>query len=408
MQSLPISWVREQFPAIVEAQREAAPTRFFDNAAGAQVPHQALDAIQRYIERHYALGGAAYRRSSEAEAIVESVRRRAAQFLGTPDADEVVFGLNATTTLRLFVTALGETLKSGDGIIISALEHEANVSPWLRLQRYGVELGFWPARGPEALLQEGDLRSMLSMGTPKVVAVTAASNLLGTMPDIRAIADIAHAEGALVVVDAVHFAPHRHVDVRAMGVDFLVCSGYKIFGPHVALAYCSAALMERLPSLNHFFLQGHKLELGSQNNEGIAALGGAFDYLDELGAKLGLPAGDFAGVFGHISAWETHLSARMLAGLTAIPGVTVFGITDPSKLDRRVATYSFRKEGLTPEALAQKICDAGFAVRHGDAYAARLAEHLKVAKSGGVVRASLSHYNTLEEVEEFLAVVTAA
>lgn len=408
MDRFPIAWARAQFPAIVAAEDESPRTIFFDNAAGAQVPRQALTAIHSYIERHYALGGAAYQRSAEASAVIDSVRRRAADFLGAGDPGEIIFGLNASTTLRLFATAIGETLKNGDGIIVSGLEHEANVSPWLRLQRFGVEIGFWPVRGPQSLLQEGDLRSLLSMGTPRIVAVTAASNLLGTMPDIRAIADIAHAEGAIVVVDAVHYAPHRRIDVRALGVDFLVCSGYKIFGPHVSLAWCNPDLMDRLPNLNHFFLPHYKLELGSQNNEGIAALGGAFVYLDELGARCGLAAGDFTGVFSTIAAWEGALSAQMLAGLKAIPGITVFGITDPSLLDRRVATYSFRKEGLTPEALAAKICAAGIAVRHGDAYASRLAEHLKVAKSGGVVRASLSHYNTPEEVGLFLEAVEKA
>ena len=221
--------------------------------------------------------------------------------------------------------------------------------------------------------------------------------------DVKAISEMAHKCGAITVVDGVHYAPHRTIDVARDKIDFFVCSGYKIFGPHFSMAYCDERLMNSLPSLNHYFLDGVKFELGAQNYEGIAGMKGVFEYFRALSEQLGIDeTKDFSDLFAEISAYEMALCEQMLKGLQSIKGVDVYGITDPELLNSRVATFSFNKNGISPEALSEKICSNGFSCRFGHMYAARLIEHLKLKKTGGVVRVSFCHYNTSAEIDRFL------
>lgn len=404
-ETFPSEWVRSQFPAIEKAEREDPPFVFLDNAAGGQVPKQLIKSYNAFVEDSYVLGGAHYNRSQLVSSMANDVRARSAEFLGASDPADVLFGLNATTILRLFATAIGETLIQGDEIIVSGLEHEANVTPWLRLQKRGIVLKFWKPRGPEARLQTGDLLALLSDRT-RIVAVTAASNFLGTLTDIPQYTKLAHEHGAIIVVDGVHYAPHRRIRVEADDIDFLVCSGYKFFGPHLGLGYCRSSLGDKLPSLNHYFLDSNKLEIGAQNIEGLAALGGVFDYFDALADKLNIreePSLD--ALFAKLSAYESELTLRLLRGMSAIKGITIYGISDPEKIDERVATVAFLKEGLPPEEMSRKLCAGGFGVRFGHLYAPRLADHLRVASTNGVVRISLCHYNTADEVDRLLEAI---
>lgn len=403
--TFPIKWIRSKFPALKKADNEDPPFAFLDNAAGAQIPYHALNAQRSFIENCYVLPGAHYSRSNQMNEIVERVRGEAALFLGAESADEIIFGINATTSLRLLATSLGQTLKAGDEIIITQQDHEANITPWLRLQKYGIEVKFWPTRGAEAILAEGDLKALMSDKT-KVVAVTAASNLLGTKNNIKRISEIVHSGDACLVVDGVHYSQHHIPEVAANGVDCYVCSGYKLFGPHVSLMYCSTQMQEQLPSLNHFFLTGHKLEIGAQNYEGIAALGGVFHYLDDLSKQCGLPMeAGYKDLYCEIQSYERALGLRLMKGLNGIKKVHLYGITDPDKFDQRVSTFSINVEGIAPDKLSKKICEANLSCRYGDMYAARLAEYLKVNKTGGVVRVSLCHYNTEAEVDRLLEVL---
>ena len=400
--AFPIKWLRNKFPAIKKADQEEPPFAFLDNAAGAQIPYQALNAQRNFIENCYVLPGAHYSRSDQMNQFVENVRKEAALFMGASDPESVIFGINATTSLRLLATSLGQTLKPGDEVIISQQDHEANITPWLRLQKFGVEVKIWPTRGPEAILAEGDLMALLSDST-RVVAVTAASNLLGNTNDLAKISELVHSQNAFLVVDGVHFSQHKLAQVEANGIDAFVCSGYKLFGPHVSLMYCSDRLQASLPSLNHFFLDNHKLEIGAQNYEGIAALGGVFNYLDDLAARMEISVQKGYGpLYQEIETYEHQLATKMLAGLNSIENLSLYGISDPEKIDQRVATFSINVAGYTPEQLSRKICEANLSCRFGHMYAARLADYLKVNKTGGVVRISLCHYNTEEEIDRIL------
>jgi cysteine desulfurase family protein (TIGR01976 family) len=402
IKDFPIKWIRSKFPAIKKADQEEPPFAFLDNAAGAQVPFQALNAQRRFQEDCYVLPGAHYSRSNQMNQLVENVRKEAALYLGASSPNNVVFGINATTSFRLLATSLAQTLKPGDEVIVSQQDHEANITPWLRLQKSGIEIKFWPTRGSEAILTEGDLIALLSERT-KVVAVTAASNLLGSKNNIARISEIVRSQNAFLIVDGVHFSQHHLAQVETKGIDAYVCSGYKLFGPHVSLMYCSDRIQSSLPSLNHYFLDDHKLEIGAQNYEGVAALGGVFHYLDDLAIRLGLSVEDgYDQLYEAIAEYETMLSLKLLNGFNKLDNVTLYGISDPAKIDQRVATFSINVAGLTPEQLSRKICEANLSCRFGHMYAARLADYLKVNKTGGVVRVSLCHYNTEEEIDRLL------
>jgi len=242
MNSFPIDWVRSRFPAVTAAEKQTPPFAFMDNAGGAQVPDIAIERMNRFfIERNVNLQGP-YRQSRENTEFVEEMRERLSAFFGAASPDEVIYGLNATTLIRLLATASREDFSAGDEIIISTLEHEANVTPWLRLQLDGIKIRFWEPRGPEAMLELGDLKALLTDST-RLVAVCGASNLLGTVNDISAIAEIVHESGAVLFVDGVHSAPHRRTSVGRDGADVFVCSGYKVFGAHIGFAAVSNRLL---------------------------------------------------------------------------------------------------------------------------------------------------------------------
>jgi cysteine desulfurase family protein (TIGR01976 family) len=403
----PIEWIRSQFPAIAKAEAETPAFIFSDNAAGGQIPGQALDFLKDFIENQYVLGGAHYNKSLQMEERVEKLRSKVADFLGSGSAEEIVFGLNATNMLRLLSTSIGETLKSGDEIIISGQEHEANVTPWLRLQSKGIIIKHWPPRGAEAGLKEGDLIALLSKRT-KIVAVTGASNLLAEKNDLARFAELAHEDGAILVVDGVHLAPHIKIDVVRDNIDFFVCSGYKIYGPRLAMAYAKQDLLDSLPSLNHYFLKKGKLEIGAQNYEGTAIMEGVFDYFQRLHEKLGLDAPfSFESVFAAMGEYENMLTERFLTGTKKIKGLTVYGINDPARSADRLSTFSLNLEGWKPEDFSKAVAGANIACRWGHMYAARLADTLRVSGVGGVVRISLCHYNTVEEVDRILAFIAS-
>jgi len=374
--------------------------------AAPQVPQASLTAIEEYfVERNVNLGGP-YRHSQQNIAFLDEIRASLAAFLGASSSDEIFFGLNATSLMRLLATSLREIFSPGDEIIISGLEHEANVTPWLRFQQDGVKIHFWNPRGPEALLQFGDLKALLSERT-RLVAVCGASNLLGTVNDLRPIADLVHEHGAILFVDGVHYAPHRHTDVRRDDIDVFVCSGYKIFGAHIGFAACKRRLLEHLPGLNHYFLKDKlKFELGTQNFEGLAATGGVLSYFAGLAKELGI-GGEipYGKVFERIDAYEKVLSERLIGGLQALEGVRVYGITDPARFDMRTPTAAFTVEDHAPLEVATLLGKAGFGVNEGDLYAARIVDWLGLREGGGVVRASLCHYNTIEEIDGLLEAI---
>ncbi len=406
--NFPIGWVRSQFPAVLAGEKEQPRFAFMDNAGGSQVPDASLKAIADFfIERNVNHGGS-YRHSQKLSASMDETRSGIAGFLGASSPDEIIFGHNATTLIRLLATSLRETLSPGDEIILSTLDHEANITPWLRLQQEGIKIQFWNPRGPDALLQLGDLKALLSRRT-RLVAVCGASNLLGTVNDLRPIADLAHESGAILFVDGVHYAPHRHTNVSRDDIDVFVCSGYKIFGAHIGFAACKRRLLEQLPSLNHYFLKDKlKFELGTQNFEGLAATDGVLSYFSSLAKELGIDdEKPYQKVFEHIVAYEKALSERLIGGLLQLHGVRVYGITDPDRFDMRTPTAAFTVENHSPLEIATLLGKAGFGVNDGDLYAARIVDWLRLRQAGGVVRASLCHYNTIDEIERLLDVLAS-
>ncbi|UCC30954.1 MAG: cysteine desulfurase-like protein [Phycisphaerales bacterium] len=402
----PIEWVRRRFPAVRIAENRDPSFAFMDNAGGAQAPDSALDQMRRYFcERHVYHAGP-YDQARMTEEAFAAIRRRMAHFMGASSPDEIVFGLNATTLLSLFSASLGQILEAGDEIITTCLEHEANVTPWLRLKSVGAATRFWKPRGPDGVLDIEDLRQLLSDRT-RVVAVTGASNILGTVTDIARVAEVVHDHGAVLVVDGVHYAPHRRINIRRDSIDAFVCSGYKLFGAHIGFLACSRDLLDRLPSLNHYFLGDKaKLELGVQNFEGMAATEGVLQYLSDLAGESGIAADDlYDQLFEAIAAYERTLSEQLISGLNEVEGVHVYGITDPKGFDMRTPTAAITVEGHRPEEIARRLGERGLGVNHGHMYAPRVIEWLGLADSGGVVRVSLCHYNTPAEIERLLAVI---
>ena len=394
----PIEAVRGAFPAIGLAERFV----FFDNAAGAQVPQIAVDEVNRHLLNHNVQRGGRYAKSLEVDRVVDRARARVAEFLGGDDPREVCFGMNATSFIRLVSLAVGQTLKGGrDEIIVTDLDHEANIATWLALQPMGAVIRWWRMR-EDGVLHVEDLAPLLNART-RMVACAVASNALGSITDVSAVARVAHAAGAEVFLDAVHYAPHAPIDVRAWDCDYLVCSGYKIFGPHMGFLWGKFAALSALPTFREDFIPDEppfKIEAGTFIYENVAGMSAVIDYLDGLGDRWPGNGPSVARAMEAIATYEQSLSAAMLGALRAC-GATVYGLADPARVAERLPTFAFNLPGVAPAALVEAAAEAGFGIRDGHMYAPRLMARLGVAFETGVVRASLSHYNSLDEVSRF-------
>jgi len=400
----PIEWVRSRFPAVRIAESRTPPFAFMDNAGGAQVPGSALHHMHRYFLERNVYHAGSYEHADDARDAFVAIRRRMADFMGASSPDEIVFGPNATTLLSIFSASLRQTLTPGDEIIITCLEHEANVTPWLRLKSAGIVTNVWKPRAPDGALELEDLAQLLSERT-RLVAVTGASNILGTITDIASVANVVHDHGAILLVDGVHYAPHRRIHIGRDGIDAFFCSGYKLFGAHMGFAACTRELLDRLPGLNHYFLGDEsKLELGMQNFEGLAATEGVLHYFHDLANALCIADEDpFDRLFDFIASYERGLSEELVGGLGDVAGVRIYGITDPEYFGMRTPTAAFTIEGYTPQKVARHLGEHGLGVIHGHMSAPRVIEWLGLANSGGVIRVSLCHYNTVAEIKRLLA-----
>jgi cysteine desulfurase family protein (TIGR01976 family) len=411
-QLLDTATVRAQFPALGLTVGDA-PAVYFDGPGGTQVPQRVIDAVADYYARSNANAGGAFATSRRSDERIAAVRAACADFLGAASADEIKFGPNMTTLTFGLSRALGGTLGLGDEILVTALEHDANVSPWRALAERGVIVRTVEIDRADCTLDPDDFERKLGPRT-RLVAVALASNAVGTINDVAWIARRAHAEGALVFVDAVHYAPHGPIDVRAIDCDFLACSAYKFFGPHLGVLYGKRELLDSLPTYK--VRPAHdRWETGTQNHEGIVGTGAALEYLAEIGARRGPPGaapGVVAGPAGRASAlksamaviraYESALLARLMDGLGAVPGLRVLGITEPAAFARRVPTVSFTLDGWSPRDLAEELGRQGIFVWDGNMYAVELTERLGLAASGGFVRVGLVHYNTADEVDRLL------
>ena len=401
-QPLNIEAIRRQFPALARAE----PFVFFDNAAGAQVPDTVLAAVTDHLLTRNVQRGGPYRQSREVDAMIVRARESVAAFVNARGADEIAFGLNATSFIRAISLAIGQTLESRPEIVVSDLDHEANVATWLALERVGARIVWWHARiGEDGVrLHAEDLEPLLTART-RLVACTMATNATGSLVDVTDVARRAHAVGAEVFLDAVHYAPHGPIDVVALDCDYLVCSGYKVFAPHMGFAWCRREAINRLPTFREDFVPDvtpDKLEAGTYVYENVAGMEAAVAYLEQLGRGAGTTSRTVAirAAMTAIATYERTLSNALLDEVADIPGVTVYGVTDRARLYERVPTLCFSVAGVDASAVAAGLAARDIGVRSGHMYSPRLMARLGLLPAGAV-RASLVHYNTVEEIARF-------
>ncbi len=397
---------RSRFPALA-AREDGRPIAYLDGPGGSQVPREVLDAMQTYLERDNANLGGAFRASRASDGVIEAGREAIADFVGG-HPDEIAFGANMTTLNFLLAHAVARTLEPGDEIVTTWLDHDANVSPWLLVaQDRGLVVRQLDVVEADLDLDLDALEDMVNERT-KIVAFTLASNAVGTIPDARRVAEIAHRVGALAWADAVHYAPHRRIDVAALGVDVLLCSPYKFFGPHLGCAWGRRELLEAWPADRvrpaEEHPPGHRFETGTQSHEAIAAATAAVDYLASLGEGADRRA-QLDDAYAQIRAHEDDLSAHALSRLSAIPGLRVYGIADPAAVGRRTATFCVTLEGHTPRALAEALGAESIASWDGNYYALSIMQRLGLEEHGGGLRIGFLHYTTRDEVDRALDIV---
>jgi cysteine desulfurase family protein (TIGR01976 family) len=405
--SLDINQIRDQFPALDR------PSVFFDNPGGTQIAQPSLERMNDYLINSNANRAGAFATSNKSDAILDEARRAVADFFNANRAEEIVFGANMTSLTFQISRALARTWKPGEAIVVTRLDHDANVTPWvLAAEERGCQVHYVDFDLADGTLNMEQLKAALEV-KPRLVAVGYASNALGTINPLVEISRLAHAAGALVYVDAVHYAPHGSIDVQALDPDFLVCSAYKFFGPHVGMLYGRYELLDELTAYKvrpASSLPPGKFETGTQNHEGIAGVLGALEYFEWIGEKYGSQElkGESANrklrlkhAMHAIQAYETLLSRALLEILLETPGVTVYGLTDVNRMEERVPTYAFNLKGFTPRQVAQELGMQDIFVWSGNYYALSVTESLGVEDSGGMVRVGPVHYNTIEEIERF-------
>ncbi|MGP0021684.1 MAG: cysteine desulfurase-like protein [Candidatus Sulfotelmatobacter sp.] len=435
--TLDLAYIRSQFPSLTQSHN-GHPAAFLDGPGGTQVPQRVIDAISNYLRRDNANTGGAYATSRHTDAMIAEARSAMADFLHCA-ADEVVFGPNMTTLTFAMSRAIGRELKPGDEILVTRLDHDANVSPWLAMaEERGVTVRWAEIHDADCTLDMADLASKINSNT-RLVAAGYASNAVGTINPVKEIIRLAHAAGALAYIDAVHYGPHGLIDVAALDCDFLVCSTYKFFGPHMGVLFGKREHLQRLrpykvrPNTNAI---PNCWEWGTLNHECIAGIAACVEYLADLGrglasgitnratnkgvhhpSRLSKGGNDAAGTSGLKTKRRTALEAayaaihehertlleRIMAGLKKIPGLKIYGITDPARFHERCATLAVRIENHSPLELSTKLGERGFFTWDGNYYALNLTEHLDVEKSGGFLRIGLVHYNTADEVDRLLA-----
>ena len=396
--------IRAQFPALARLE-QGTPVAYFDGPGGTQVPRAVAEAITDYLYHHNANTHWAYPTSVETDALLATARETLGDFLGA-SAGEIAFGANMTTLLFHVARAIGRGLQAGDEIIITELDHHANVAPWQALaNERGIVLKWLPLDLTTYRHEVGALEALLSPRT-KVVAIGAASNIVGTISDVAAMVRVAKAAGALTVVDAVHYAPHALVDVAAIGCDFLLCSAYKFYGPHVGIVYGRTETVSKLdvPRLEPApDWVPEILETGTQNHEGIVGAAAAVEFLARIGGETGSRRERLTRAMRALHARGEALLARLWEGLGAIDGITLHG---PLPGTPRTPTIAFRVAGHSSEAVARFLAPRGVYVSHGDFYATTVARRLGVTEDG-LVRAGCSCYTTMDEVERLIAGVQA-
>lgn len=409
-----VSTLRSEFPALQQTVDDK-PIVFFDGPGGSQIHGSVIQAMERYLVNANSNAHGSFHHSRRTDEATHEARIALADFLNASRAEEIIFGPNMTTLTFRISQAIGDTLSPGDEIVVTRLDHDANIAPWVALQNRGLVVRHVDFSPGDCTLDMGSLEKSINART-KIVAVGYASNSVGTINNIKAIVATAHEVGAQVYVDAVHYAPHGPIDVAEIGCDFLACSAYKFFGPHLGVLYGRYDVLDALPARKVVPAGNappHKFETGTNNFEGIVGAAAAVDYLASVGDRFaGEHAIEFSGLearrkslkmgMAAISAYEKKLCERLLKGLADIPSVHVFGIVEHDALDHRVPTVSFTVDHLSPQKIARALDEQNIFVWDGHFYAVETIERLGLESRGGLVRVGLCHYNTLEEVEILL------
>ncbi len=407
--TLDLSIIRSHFPSLDR------PAIFFDNPGGTQIVKHSLDRINRYLLECNANHEGAFATSIASDAILDEAHLAMADFYNSAGPEEIVFGANMTSLTLHISRSISRDWKAGEEILLTRLDHDANVTPWvLAAEDRGCKVNWVDFDVEDGTLKLDDLQKALER-KPRFLALGYASNSLGTINPLAKIVKMAHDAGVQVYVDAVQYAPHGPIDVQRLDCDYLVTSAYKFFGPHAGILYGKRELLEKLfaykvrPATDK--LPG-KFETGTQNHEGIAGILGAIEYFEWLGNQFGGPQADGLAEDGYtgrrlslkqgmsaIRAYEFEMSRALLAALESIPGLRIYGLTDARRLEERVATFSFRLKDLAPRAVAEKLAQHRIYVWDGNYYAINVTERLGLEDKGGMVRVGATHYNTLEEVE---------
>ncbi len=414
-QAFDFAEARANFPALSKPY-DGRTALFFDGPGGTQVCRQSIHAVTEYFKNRCANGGGAFETSRRTDETVLSARQAIADLLNAPAPENIVFGANMTTLTFHLAHSIAETIRPGDEIVVTNLDHDANVTPWTELERRGAVVKAVDVDPTDCTLDPNAFDAALSSRT-RLVAVTHASNAVGTIPDIAEITRRAHRTGALVFVDAVQYVPHGPVDVQALECDFLACSAYKFFGPHVGVLYGKMEHLERLtpykvrPASNQV---PWRWETGTLNYEGIAGVRGAVDYFTAIGERYGAEVsaealGEYSGRRRTLKAamlaikdYEKLLASHLLDSLEAIPGLQIYGITDRARLSERGATVAFNLPGRAPREVATELGKRGIFCWSGNYYALRLMERLGL-EPNGAVRIGLVHYNTTAEIDALVA-----
>lgn len=402
----PIEQIRTSFPAL----HRAPAFTFFDNAAGAQVPQLVIDAVNHHLLNCNVQRGGRYAKSQEVDATISRARQSVADLLNARDPSEIAFGMNATSFIRLISLALGQTLGQRNEIIVTDMDHEANVATWLALEKEGAKFIWWKM-GEDGNLHADDLKPLISART-RLIACTVASNALGSIVDVASAAKIAHQAGAEIFLDCVHYAPHGQIDVQAWDCDYLVCSGYKIFGPHMGFLWGRRELLQKLRTFREDFIPDEppgKIEAGTFIYENVAGMDAAICYLESLGKRAEAEgSGDngdsrratLARATQNIRAYEVLLSLEMLRVLNE-RDAKIYGLSGEGRVHQRVPTLCFNLPNIAPAKVTEAMARAGIGIRDGHMYAPRLMQRLGLRQDSGVVRASLVHYNTMDEIHSF-------
>jgi cysteine desulfurase family protein (TIGR01976 family) len=416
--SLNIDLLRQQFPAL-QLEDAGMPRIYLDNPGGTQVPEQVLRRIRDYLITSNANHGGYFRTSRESDALLEEAHQAMADFLNASSPREIIFGPNMTTLTFAISRSLAHWFKVGDEIILTRMDHDGNVAPWVQMaQERGLQVKWLNFSTDSYQYDYEQLESLLSPRV-KLIAINYASNAIGTINDIKKVSQLVHKNKTLVYVDAVQYVPHAPTDVQDLGCDFLVCSAYKFFGPHQGILWGRLDLLEELPAYKvrpADDLPPGKFETGTQCHEGQAGTLGALEYLSWLGQTMAREYHDhFPNLSGRrlylhaamqaIKEYEKDLSAHLIRGLSAIKNIKIFGITQESEIKQRVPTISFIKEGLQPAQLSERLAEENIFVWDGHYYALEVIRHLGLEEKGGMLRVGAVHYNTRKEINILLNVL---